>query len=444
MKNHPFCSLLLHIALLFLLTVSGAAGQSQPLTMSDITPLRDSSRMAFLHQNGVQLNASDVIAWFPRDSLSGERMRAIVDTLNLGIQSVKAYIKAPLAWQRLQAGARIIFYFSPDNFISHANTQGAAFVPFWRIRNWMAPWLHEACHELLTPVKQSQMSYANVGEENPAWLTEGAAEFLALQVSADKNLPKFTGGFNEGSIQQIDESCLNLLKSDKGSYILSRIGSPGFMPELSGKERIVYATVFYNCSCSFSKYLVAQYGISSLMEVVGAFPYEQKKLKEITGLSANVLRQKWLYAINAPAGASGTQYIRSDSLDHLLKTANLEADKIPVSGWFLQTMKEQGVAVAIKKAKAAWQSQDSRYRYSENYLNQIGYNLLDKNKNKEAIAVFGLNAQMYPNSSNAYDSWAEAHLKDGQTELARKYYNKSLELDPNNDNAKAVLKNMIK
>jgi hypothetical protein len=443
MKKYLFGSLPLSVVLFVTLSVFEGAAQSQPLIFSDITPLSDSSRIAYLHQSGVQLSAGDVIAWFPKDSLSMEKMRSIVDTLNLGIQSVKAYIKAPLPWQRLQVGEHITFYFNPDNFISHTNGLGAAFVPFWRIKNWNAPWLHEACHEILAPANERKTSYADVGEYNPTWLIEGAAEFLALRVFADENLPKFRG-FNEGSIEHIDETCLNLLKSSKGGYILSYIGSPGFMSELSGSERMSYAPAFYNCSCSFTKFLVAQYGLSSLMDVMGAFPYEQKKLKEITQRPPSVLRQNWLYAINASALASKKKYLEKDSLDYLLKSANIEADKIPLSKWFAETMKEQGIAVAIKKTKAAWRAQDVRYHFSEDYLNSIGYDLLDKNKNKEAIAVFSLNTEMYPNSANAYDSLAEAYLKDGQIELARKYYKKTLELNPNNDKAKNVLKNMIK
>lgn len=61
------------------------------------------------------------------------------------------------------------------------------------------------------------------------------------------------------------------------------------------------------------------------MEVVGAHPQEQQKLKEITGLSPDVLRQRWLSAISAPKGPSGTKPMPQDSLDRMLKAANLEA-----------------------------------------------------------------------------------------------------------------------
>ena len=445
MKNYLFRLTLLSLTWLAALVTHNAAGQSQPLTFSNVTPLNDSSRRAYLHQHGVQLQAGAVTAWFPKDSLSPARMRAIVDTLNLGVQSVKEYLKAPLSWQRLSAGQPITFYYSPGKFISHASQRGFTLEPFWRIKSKMnlAGWLHEATHEILAPAQQRQSNYADVGEEEPQWLTEGAAEYITLRVSTDKNLPKLDL-FKGGNLQQIDQSCLTLLKTSKGAYTLAYIGSPGVMPELGGPERRAYAPAFYNCSCSFNKYLVTQYGIGSLMAVVGAFPEEQKKLREISGLSPDELRQKWLQAINAPAGLSGPTYLQPDSLASLLKAANLQANKIPVSRWFRQTMTEKGIAVAIKQLQAAWKSQNNKYKYSENYLNKLGYNLLDNSKIKESIAVFGLNAEMYPHSANAYDSWAEAYLKAGQTELAKKYYNKSLALDPNNSNAKAVLQSINK
>ena len=37
-----------------------------------------------------------------------------------------------------------------------------------------------------------------------------------------------------------------------------------------------------------------------------------------------------------------------------------------------------------------------------------------------------------------------SNLKDGQTEPAKKYYTKSLELDPSNDRAKVILKTLGK
>ena len=70
-------------------------------------------------------------------------------------------------------------------------------------------------------------------------------------------------------------------------------------------------------------------------------------------------------------------------------------------------------------------------------LNRLGYQYLNNGKIKEAIEIFKLLVSEFPNSSNPYDSLAEAYNTDGNTDLAIKNYEKSLELNPKNINAEA-------
>lgn len=75
-------------------------------------------------------------------------------------------------------------------------------------------------------------------------------------------------------------------------------------------------------------------------------------------------------------------------------------------------------------------------------LNDLGYSLLRDKRFAEAIAIFKVNVELYPNSSNVYDSLGEAYLANGDNELAATNYQKSLELDPKNQNAANVLKKL--
>ena len=84
------------------------------------------------------------------------------------------------------------------------------------------------------------------------------------------------------------------------------------------------------------------------------------------------------------------------------------------------------------------------YNFKENQLNMLGYQLLQIGKNKDAIVILQLNAEVYPNSANVYDSLGEAYMIDGNKELAASNYNKSLELNPKNDNARKMLENLNK
>jgi CubicO group peptidase (beta-lactamase class C family) len=72
----------------------------------------------------------------------------------------------------------------------------------------------------------------------------------------------------------------------------------------------------------------------------------------------------------------------------------------------------------------------------ESELNALGYHLLGKQRIADAIAIFKLNTEEFPTSWNVFDSYAEALMNDGQNELALTYYNRSLELNPENTNAK--------
>lgn len=73
----------------------------------------------------------------------------------------------------------------------------------------------------------------------------------------------------------------------------------------------------------------------------------------------------------------------------------------------------------------------------EDYVNSLGYRLLPLDR-KKAIELFEFNVQSYPKSANVYDSLAEAYMADGRHDLAIKYYEKALEVDPNYPNAKAA------
>lgn len=72
---------------------------------------------------------------------------------------------------------------------------------------------------------------------------------------------------------------------------------------------------------------------------------------------------------------------------------------------------------------------------NEDEMTMYGYRFLWDGKVKEAIEIFKLIVEQFPNSSNPYDSLGEGYLADGDKEKSLINYQKSLELDPNNFNA---------
>lgn len=72
-------------------------------------------------------------------------------------------------------------------------------------------------------------------------------------------------------------------------------------------------------------------------------------------------------------------------------------------------------------------------------LNRIGYNLLQVDKITEAISVFELLVNEFPDSANSYDSLGEGYFMNEQYDLSLKNYRKSLALNPENGNAVAMM-----
>lgn len=68
---------------------------------------------------------------------------------------------------------------------------------------------------------------------------------------------------------------------------------------------------------------------------------------------------------------------------------------------------------------------------------------MNKQKFKDKIEIFRLNVKLYPDPCNVYDSPGEAYMKIGNRELAIKNFKKSLELNPQNDNAIGMLNKLL-
>jgi Tfp pilus assembly protein PilF len=85
-----------------------------------------------------------------------------------------------------------------------------------------------------------------------------------------------------------------------------------------------------------------------------------------------------------------------------------------------------------------------KYYFDEKEFNLLGYKYLYNGENKKALHVFKMNIDEYPDSWNVYDSCGEAYAHAGEFDKARKYYKKSLELNPDNENGKKMLEKIAK
>jgi tetratricopeptide (TPR) repeat protein len=106
---------------------------------------------------------------------------------------------------------------------------------------------------------------------------------------------------------------------------------------------------------------------------------------------------------------------------------------------FDKTLKEDGIEAACEKILELWKNRVLDLEYTEQDMNKQGYIYLNRGDLEEALRVFSLNVEIFPESWNVYDSYGEALLQKGDISQAILNYNKSLELNPDNENGKAML-----
>ena len=106
------------------------------------------------------------------------------------------------------------------------------------------------------------------------------------------------------------------------------------------------------------------------------------------------------------------------------------------------TIKQTGGASGVALYRKLRQAKPAAYDVSENELNLLGYHLLGQGRTADAIQVFALNVEQYPQSFNTYDSLGEAFLAAGDTTQAVTNYRRSVELNPENTAGAEVLRKL--
>jgi TolA-binding protein len=114
--------------------------------------------------------------------------------------------------------------------------------------------------------------------------------------------------------------------------------------------------------------------------------------------------------------------------------------KQPVADVLFSIITDKGIESALGQFNALKQSKD--YYVTEIQLNNLGYRLLGMKKVREAIEIYKLNVEAYPQSANVYDSLGEAYTVNGDKELAVRNYQRAVELNPQNTNAIEMLKKL--
>ena len=130
------------------------------------------------------------------------------------------------------------------------------------------------------------------------------------------------------------------------------------------------------------------------------------------------------------------------ALDQMLSQVEAIAARQSISDVLRKTIREKDVATAIKQYHELKSAQPATYDFGESELIGLGYELLQTKKVADAIEIFMLSTEIYPQSYNTWDSLAEAYMNHGDKDLAIKNYEKSLALNPGNTHAVEKLKQL--
>lgn len=147
-------------------------------------------------------------------------------------------------------------------------------------------------------------------------------------------------------------------------------------------------------------------------------------------------------------------YNAHETGDLVMKLLNGE----PVARPKYSIARSYGIALEKKGPAAARQllqklmKDTANYQLSEDEMNQLGYDFIgiqnvyrlpERQLYPQALETFKLNTELFPSSWNVYDSYGEALLKAGQPDKAAAMYERSIQLNPDNEGGKKALKSIL-
>lgn len=114
-----------------------------------------------------------------------------------------------------------------------------------------------------------------------------------------------------------------------------------------------------------------------------------------------------------------------------------------IGAWIYREMQAEGADSMIRLYRQIKGSavQDG-FDFGEGELNSLGYHLMRSDRVDDAVKIFTLNTDVYPESANVYDSLGEAYLKAGNKELGLKNYLKALAIHPDDKDLQQRIANI--
>lgn len=89
------------------------------------------------------------------------------------------------------------------------------------------------------------------------------------------------------------------------------------------------------------------------------------------------------------------------------------------------------------------QKKPTYYEFRSNYIDQLGYWLLDRNQLEKALGLFKFNTELEPEGAGWIDSVGDAYRAMDSIDMAIQYYKKALEMDPDQDFSRDKLNELL-
>lgn len=131
--------------------------------------------------------------------------------------------------------------------------------------------------------------------------------------------------------------------------------------------------------------------------------------------------------VNLTAQRTDPNQLRTD-IDRILAEREGRRSRTPIDQIIRAALETEGTEAARALHGDLLASRPDSIRFGESLINALGYRLLREGRGEEAIAVFKMNVEAYPEASNPYDSLADAYREAGRLEDARRNYERAVEL----------------
>lgn len=120
------------------------------------------------------------------------------------------------------------------------------------------------------------------------------------------------------------------------------------------------------------------------------------------------------------------KYLKGQTLKDNIEEIAIQNRKPKIKDVLFKFIEEQNIETAISEYHKLLKEKPNYYNFNVGQLNALGYQLLGIKKLKEAIVVFKLNTEMFPEDANSFDSLGDAYVAARDTLNAIKAYETSV------------------